>query len=79
MPQCLNSTHDLFRWFKENRMKANSEKCLLLVTADISVSVNVNDFKITNRAQKKSLCIKFNINSLLKTLSQVSVKTQVKN
>ena len=79
MPQCLNSTHDIFKRFKENRMKANPDKCLLLVTADTSISICVNDFKITNRTQKKLLCIKFDINSLLETLSQVSVKTQVKN
>ena len=29
-----SSTHDLFRWFRENDMKANSDKCHLLVTTN---------------------------------------------
>ena len=29
-----SSTHDLFRWFKENHMKANPNKCHLLVTTN---------------------------------------------
>ena len=29
-----SSTHDLFRWFKENHMKANPDKSHLLVTTN---------------------------------------------
>ena len=33
-----SSTHDLFRWFKENYMKANPDKCHLSVTTNALTS-----------------------------------------
>ena len=47
-----SSTHDLFRWFKENYMKANLDKCHLLVTTNALTSVNINNFEITNSTEK---------------------------
>ena len=46
-----SSTHDLFRWFKENHMKANPDKCHLLVTTNALTSVNRNGFQITNSTE----------------------------
>ena len=68
-----SSTHDLFRWVKENYMKANPDKCHLLVTTNALSSVNVNGFQITNITEEKLLGISLTVNSLLKTMSQVSV------
>ena len=48
-----SSTHDLFRWFKENHMKANPDKCHLLVTTNTLTSVNINGFQITNSTEEK--------------------------
>ena len=42
-----SSIHDLFRWFKENHMKANLDKCHLLVTTNALTSANRNGFQIT--------------------------------
>ena len=42
-----NSTRDLCRWFKENQMKANPDKCHLFETTNSLTSVNINDFQIT--------------------------------
>ena len=53
-----SSTHDLFRWFKENHRKANPDKCHLLVTTKASISLNVNGFQIKN-SKEKLLGIKF--------------------
>ena len=39
-----NSTRAIFRWFKENQMKANPDKCHLLVTTSALTSVNINGF-----------------------------------
>ena len=47
-----SSTHDLFRWFKENHMKANPDKCHLLVTTNALNSVNINGFQITNSTEE---------------------------
>ena len=52
------STHDLFRWFKVNHMRANPDKCHLLVTTNTLSSVNTNGFQITNNAEEKLLGIK---------------------
>ena len=53
------STHDIFRWFKENYMKANPDKCHLLVTNNALTFVNINGFHITNSTEEKLLGIKF--------------------
>ena len=52
-------THDLFRWFKENHMKANPDKCHILVTSYALASVNINGFQITNSTEQKLQGIKF--------------------
>ena len=73
-----SSTHDLFRWFKENHMKANPDKCHLLVTTNALTSVNINGFQITHSIEEKLLGIKFNsklsfenhVSSLCKKASQ---------
>ena len=39
-----SSTRAIFRWFKENQMKANPDKCHLLVTTSALTSVNLNGF-----------------------------------
>ena len=73
-----SSTHDLFRWFKENLMKANPDKCHLLVTANALTAVYINGFQITNRTEEKLLGIKFDgklsfknhVSSLCKKASQ---------
>ena len=57
--QLESSTHDLFRWFKENHVKANPDKCHLLVTTNALTSVNINDFQITNSIEEKLLGINF--------------------
>ena len=54
-----SSTHDLFRWFKENHMKANPDKFHLLVTTNALTSVSINGFQITNSTEEKLLGIKF--------------------
>ena len=73
-----SSTHDLFRWFKENHMKANPDKCHLLVTTNTLTSVNINGFQIKNSTEERLLGIKFDsklsfenhVSSLCKKASQ---------
>ena len=73
-----NSTHDLFRWFKKNHMKANPDKCHLLVTTNTLTSVNINGFQIKNSTEERLLGIKFDsklsfenhVSSLCKKASQ---------
>ena len=40
------STNKLFQWFRNNYMKANADKCYLLVTGNCEVSANINEFEI---------------------------------
>ena len=73
-----NSTHDLFKWFKENHMKANPDKCHLLLTTNVPASVNINSYNIKNSSEEKLLGIKIDnklsfeshVSSLCKKASQ---------
>ena len=38
------STNNPFQWFKNNHVKANADKCHLLVTSNYEVSANINEF-----------------------------------
>ena len=52
-------------------MKANPDKCHLLVTTNTLTSVNINGFQITNSAEEKLLGNKFH--------SELSFENQVSN
>ena len=56
LKRCIDS---LFKWFKENHMKPNGEKCHVLVTTEKSVSINIDGSNATNKKEKKLLGIKF--------------------
>ena len=70
--------NNLFQWFHENHMKANADKCNLLVTTKSTVSANSGEFVINNSNGEKPLGIKIDIklsfenhvSSLCKTASQ---------
>ena len=47
-----------FQWFSDNQMKANHDKCHLLVSGKNNVTMNASGFKIKNTECKKLLGIK---------------------
>ena len=49
----------LFRWFENNLLKGNSDKCHFLVSTSQEVGLNVNNFKIKNSDCEKFLGVKF--------------------
>ena len=49
----------LFRWFENNLLKNNADKCHFLVSTSQEVSLNVNNFKIKNSDCEKLLGVKF--------------------
>ena len=51
------STNSLFQWFRNNYMKANADKCHLLLIGNYEVSVNINDFEIESSKKEKLLGI----------------------
>ena len=51
------STKNLFQWFTNNNMKANADKCQLLVTGNYEVSANINKFEIESSKKAKLLGI----------------------
>ena len=71
-------TNILFKWFHENHMKANADKCHLLVTTKRVVSANIAEFVINNSKEEKPLGIKIDtklsfenhVSSLCKKASQ---------
>ena len=60
-------------------MKANPDKCHLLVTTNALTSVNIHGFQITNSTEEKLPGIKFDSKVSFETMCQVSVRRQVKN
>ena len=46
----------MFEWFKNNHMKANSDKCHLLVSRDTDVTAKIGELDVINR--KNSLVSK---------------------
>ena len=71
-------TNKLFNWFRGNHMKANADKCYLLVTTKSAVSANIGKFVINNSNEEKLLGIKIDtkfsfenhVSSLCKKASQ---------
>ena len=47
------STNSPFKWFYENHMKANADKCYLLVPIKSTISANIGEFVINNNNGKK--------------------------
>ena len=74
------STSSLFQWFRNNHMKANADKCHLLVTGNYEVSANINEFEIESSKKEKllgisidtTLSFEHHITSLCKKASQVA-------
>ena len=54
-------TNNLFEWFKNNHMKANADKCHLLVTRDTDVTAKIGKFDVKISREEKLLGIKINI------------------
>ena len=51
------TTNNLIQWFRSNHMKANADKCHLLVTGNYEVSANINEFEIESSKKEKLLGI----------------------
>ena len=72
------STNSLLNWFRENHLKANADKCHLLVSSDESCTAIIENFSIKNSTEEKLLWVKFDsnlsfenhVNSLCKKASQ---------
>ena len=56
------STNSLLNWFSENHMKANADKCHLLMTSDESCTTRIEDFSIKNSTEEKLLGVKLDSN-----------------
>ena len=56
------STNSLLKWFRENHMKANADKCHLLVSSNESCTAKIEDFSIKNSTEEKLLGVKFDSN-----------------
>ena len=51
------STNNLFQWSRNNHLKANADKCHLLVTGNYEVSANINEFEIETSKKEELLGI----------------------
>ena len=49
----------LFKWFNDNLMRINTDKCHLLVSTNNTVKIKIVNFDITNSKSEKLLGVKF--------------------
>ena len=64
------ATNNLFEWFKNNHMKAKTDKCHLLVTRDTGVTAIIGEFDVKNSREEKIFGVK--IDSKLSFKNHVS-------
>ena len=57
------SSKNLFKWFADNQMKPNDDKCHLIVSTNELTEIQIVDFSIKNSANEKFLVV--NIDSKL--------------
>ena len=50
----------LFKWFSDNLMKSNADKCHLLISTNNTVKMKIGHFDIANSRNEKLLGVKFN-------------------
>ena len=43
-----NTSVKLFKWFPDNQIKANQDKCHLIVSENENISMHIGSFKIKN-------------------------------
>ena len=43
-----NASVELFKWFPDNLIKANQDKCHLIVSENENISTHIGSFKIKN-------------------------------
>ena len=68
------TTINLFEWSKNNHIKANADKCHLLVTRDTDVTAKIGEFDVKNSREEKLLGVK--IDSKLSFENHVSSFTK---
>ena len=57
------SSKKLFKWFADNQMKANEDKCHLIISTNELTEIQIGDFSIKNSTSEKLLGV--NIDSKL--------------
>ena len=52
-----NDSIQLFKWFSDNQMKANKDKCHLVISNNEKVSIKIDNIELENTSSKKLLGI----------------------
>ena len=71
--------NNIFQWFNENAMKANADKCHLLITTNEERNISVGGEKIQNSKSEKLLGVTIDNNCLLLNMYIKSVIKLVKD
>ena len=71
------STNSLLNWFRENHMKANADKCHLLVSSDKVCTAKIEDFSIKKSTEERLLGV--NMILTFHVMSLLFVKRQARN
>ena len=49
----------MVKWFDDNPMKSNPEKCHLLFSTNVNIAIRIRNFEIENNKREKLLGIQF--------------------
>ena len=71
----LEASKSLFKWFDDNLMKTNPDKCHLLVGTNDNVAIRIGNFQIKNTKREKLLGIQFDKLSFDYHLSEICKKS----
>ena len=74
-----NTSKKLFKWFSDNQMKANPDKCHFLMSSDENINLMIEDQAISNSKCQKLLGIKIDIRLSFNEIFMKCAKKQDKN
>ena len=72
-----NKSEKLFEWFANNQMKANRDKCHLLMSTLTPISIKVKDYIIKNSNNKKLLDATADVNLNFNCHLKIILKTML--
>ena len=54
-----NASKTLFKWFNDNQMKANPDKCHFICSTSVKISIMIENKQIRNSSCEKLLGVRF--------------------
>ena len=73
------SSKKRFKWFADNQMKANEDKCYLIVSTNELTEIQIGDFTIKNSPSESCQVLTLTANLILIVMLTIYAIKQIKN